>query len=390
MNEKKDLNSKDFSLIKKTIQNEIRDIIIDKLLSTIMKQNLEIIILKEKYESIEKIANKSLKKLMSILEHNPKKNNLNTQLIQDLNVSGNDLSNSTQIFSARDSTLVSDLDSTILLTNFSPEPKIECKRIIFKKGDNKIRVEKNKKKYLPPKSSNNKQSISYLSYSKTNLNSLNMNNNNLNKRKKNNINSNDNISSSYGEKKINIKNSFVKFEQESNQNNSHLNNSKKGNYIESYFKRSERCNSVKSNNINDDIITNSFEDDNKKNKKYLEYYSNSHSKILNSCSSKGVLNSNGQKIKHIKTVTDIESFHIQNPFKSLKKNYSQTGKKFSLDKNLISRSPQITRNNIINDNKNSSVVKISLASENYNSNNNNIIVDRKSIKTNIKKMNNIN
>ena len=184
MNEKKDLNSKDFSLIKKTIQNEIRDIIIDKLLSTIMKQNLEIIILKEKYESIEKIANKSLKKLMSILEHNPKKNNLNTQLIQDLNVSGNDLSNSTQIFSARDSTLVSDLDSTILLTNFSPEPKIECKRIIFKKGDNKIRVEKNKKKYLPPKSSHNKQSISYLSYSKTNLNSLNMNNNNLNKKKK--------------------------------------------------------------------------------------------------------------------------------------------------------------------------------------------------------------
>ena len=385
MNEKKDLNSKDFSLIKKTIQNEIRDIIIDKLLSTIMKQNLEIIILKEKYESIEKIANKSLKKLMSILEHNPKKNNLNTQLIQDLNVSGNDLSNSTQIFSARDSTLVSDLDSTILLTNFSPEPKIECKRIIFKKGDNKIRVEKNKKKYLPPKSSHNKQSISYLSYSKTNLNSLNMNNNNLNKKKKNNINSNDYISSSYGEKKINKKNSFVRFEQESNQNNSHFNNSKKGNYIESYFKRSERCNSVKSNNINDDTITNSFDDDNKKNKKYLEYYSNSHSKILNSCSSKGVLNSNGQKIKHIKTVTDIESFHIQNPFKSLKKNYSQTGKKFSLDKNLISRSPQITRNNIINDNKNSSVVKISLASENYSSNNNNLIVDRKSIKTNIKK-----
>ena len=69
----------------------------------------------------------------------------------------------------------------------------------------------------------------------------------------------------------------------------------------------------------------------------------------------------------------------------MKKNYSQTGKKFSLDKNLISRSPQITRNNIINDNKNSSVVKISLASENYSSNNNNLIVDRKSIKTNIKK-----
>ena len=385
MNEKKDLNSKDFSLIKKTIHNEIRDIIIDKLLSKIMKQNLELIALKEKYESVEKIANKSLKKLMLILEHNPIKNNLNTQLLQDLNVSGNDLSNSTQIFSARDSTLVSDLDSTILLTNFSPEPKIECKRIIFKKGDNKIRVEKNKKKYLPPKSSHNKQSISYLSYSKTNLNSLNMNNNNLNKKKKNNINSNDYISSSYGEKKINKKNSFVRFEQESNQNNSHFNNSKKGNYIESYFKRSERCNSVKSNNINDDTITNSFDDDNKKNKKYLEYYSNSHSKILNSCSSKGVLNSNGQKIKHIKTVTDIESFHIQNPFKSLKKNYSQTGKKFSLDKNLISRSPQITRNNIINDNKNSSVVKISLASENYSSNNNNLIVDRKSIKTNIKK-----
>ena len=385
MNEKKDLNSKDFSLIKKTIQNEIRDIIIDKLLSTIMKQNLEIIILKEKYESIEKIANKSLKKLMSILEHNPKKNNLNTQLIQDLNVSGNDLSNSTQIFSARDSTLVSDLDSTILLTNFSPEPKIECKRIIFKKGDNKIRVEKNKKKYLPPKSSHNKQSISYLSYSKTNLNSLNMNNNNLNKKKKNNINSNDCIISSYGEKKLNKKNTFVKFEQETNQNNSNLNSSKKGNYIEPFLIRSERCNSVKSNNINDDTITNSFDDDNKKNKKYLEYYSNSHSKILNSCSSKGVLNSNGQKIKHIKTVTDIESFHIQNPFKSLKKNYSQTGKKFSLDKNLISRSPQITRNNIINDNKNSSVVKISLASENYSSNNNNLIVDRKSIKTNIKK-----
>ena len=66
MNEKNDIYLKDFSLIKKTIQNEIKDIIIDKLLSKIMKQNLEINILKEKYESIEKIANKSLKKLMLI------------------------------------------------------------------------------------------------------------------------------------------------------------------------------------------------------------------------------------------------------------------------------------------------------------------------------------
>ena len=385
MNEKNDFNSKDFSLIKKTIHNEIRDIIIDKLLSKIMKQNLELIALKEKYESVEKIANKSLKKLMLILEHNPIKNNLNTQLLQDLNVSGNDLSNSTQIFSAIDSTLVSDLDSTMLLTNFSPEPKIECKRIIFKKPENKIKVEKNKKKFLPPKSSNNKQSISYLSNSKTNLNSFNMNNNNLNKKKKNNINSNDCIISSYGEKKLNKKNTFVKFEQETNQNNSNLNSLKKGNYIEPFLIRSERCNSVKSNNINDDTIINSFDDTNKKNRKYYEYNNNSHSKILNSYSSKGVLNSNGQKIKHLKTVSDIESFHIQNPFKSLKKNYSQTGKKISLDKNLISRSPQITRNNIINDNKSSSIVKISLASENYNSNNNNFLIDRKIIKTNNKK-----
>jgi hypothetical protein len=124
---------------------------------------------------------------------------------------------------------------------------------------------------------------------------------------------------------------------------------------------------------------------NKKNKKYIDYNNNSHSKILNSYSSKGVLNINGQKIKHIKTVSDIESFHIQNPFKTLKKNYSQSGKKISPEKNLISRSPQITRNNIINDNKNSSIVKISLVSENYNSNSNNFSIDRKIIKTNIKK-----
>jgi len=384
MNEKNDIYLKDFSLIKKTIQNEIKDIIIDKLLSKIMKQNLEINILKEKYESIEKIANKSLKKLMLILEHNPMKNNINNPLLQDLNVSGNDLSNSTQIFSAIDSTLVSDLDSTMLLTNFSPEPKIECKRIIFKKTDSKIKVEKNKKKYLPPKNINNKQSMSYLCHSKTNLNSFNLNNNNLNKKKKNNINSNDYIISSYGEKKINKKISVAKIE-ESNQNNLNLNNLKKG-YIEPFLRRSERCNSVKSNNINEDtIITNSFDEMNKKNKKYIDYNNNSHSKILNSYSSKGVLNINGQKIKHIKTVSDIESFHIQNPFKTLKKNYSQSGKKISPEKNLISRSPQITRNNIINDNKNSSIVKISLVSENYNSNSNNFSIDRKIIKTNIKK-----
>ena len=69
----------------------------------------------------------------------------------------------------------------------------------------------------------------------------------------------------------------------------------------------------------------------------------------------------------------------------MKKNYSQSGKKISPEKNLISRSPQITRNNIINDNKNSSIVKISLVSENYNSNSNNFSIDRKIIKTNIKK-----
>ena len=171
----------------------------------------------------------------------------------------------------------------MLLTNFSPEPKIECKRIIFKKTDSKIKVEKNKKKYLPPKNINNKQSMSYLCHSKTNLNSFNLNNNNLNKKKKNNINSNDYIISSYGEKKINKKISVAKIE-ESNQNNLNLNNSKKG-YIEPFLRRSERCNSVKSNNINEDtIITNSFDEMNKKNKKYIDYNNNSHSKILNSYS----------------------------------------------------------------------------------------------------------
>ena len=49
MNENKALNKNNFSSIMKAIQNEIKDIIIDKYISTIMRLNLEIIILKDKY-----------------------------------------------------------------------------------------------------------------------------------------------------------------------------------------------------------------------------------------------------------------------------------------------------------------------------------------------------
>ena len=58
MNENKALNKNNFSSIMKVIQNEIKDIIIDKYISTIMRLNLEIIILKDKYSIIEKLANK--------------------------------------------------------------------------------------------------------------------------------------------------------------------------------------------------------------------------------------------------------------------------------------------------------------------------------------------
>ena len=65
-------NKSNYSSIMKAIQNQIKDIIIDKFISIIMKQNLEILILKSKYDSIEKLTNESLKKLMLLTEKNPK------------------------------------------------------------------------------------------------------------------------------------------------------------------------------------------------------------------------------------------------------------------------------------------------------------------------------
>ena len=110
---KNDKTKSNYSSIMKAIQNEIKDIIIDKFISIIMKQNLEILILKSKYDSIEKLTNKSLKKLMLLTEKNPKtkklKKHLNSPIKQDLNSSNDFMTNSTQFRTAKDTTLLSEL-----------------------------------------------------------------------------------------------------------------------------------------------------------------------------------------------------------------------------------------------------------------------------------------
>ena len=372
----------------KAIQNQIKDIIIDKFISIIMKQNLEILILKSKYDSIEKLTNESLKKLMLLTEKNPKtkkiKKHLNSPIKQDLNSSNDFMTNSTQFRTAKDTTLLSELNSTMLSTNFSPTiQKIECKKIIFKKTDSINKKEKNKKKQINSKNLNNKKATSSIIQIRPSCNSPNYISNN--KKKSNLINQKEFVITSYGssEKRLNKKNSIVKFDLDSN----YLNHSKKkGNLIEPFFRKKERSSSVKAiNNYNETkIISNSFCESNKKknNKKYLEY---DNSKILNSSSSKNYLNNSSiisQKIRHIKTISDMgnEIIKIQNPFQILKKNFSQSGQFLNVE-NLkdVNKSPESYRNNNLIDLKNSSIVKISLASENPNSNDNSSI-DKKNIK----------
>ena len=124
MSEINSLNKKYFTLIMKSIQNEIKDTIIDKFISKIINQNIVINILKNKCENLEKITSKCLKKLLS-------KNEKNKEL-NDLNISNEFLYsnfNSSQFF-----TITSDLDSTNLTSTFSPKVStIECKKITFKK-----------------------------------------------------------------------------------------------------------------------------------------------------------------------------------------------------------------------------------------------------------------
>ncbi len=382
-----DKTKSNYSSIMKAIQNEIKDIIIDKFISIIMKQNLEMLILKSKYDSIEKLTNKSLKKLILLTEKNPKtkniKKHLNSPIKQDLNSSNDFMTNSTQFRTAKDTTLLSELNSTMFSTNFSPKvQKIECKKIIFKKTESINKKEKNKKKQVNSKNINNKITTSSITKIRPNCNSPNCILNN--KKKSNLINQKEYIITSYGssEKKLNKKNTMVKFDLDSE---SYLNLSKKGNLIEPFLRRKERSSSVKAINNNETkVISNSFCESNKKknNKKYLEY---DNSKILNSSSSKNYLNNSSiisQKIRHIKTISDMgnEIIKIQNPFQILKKNFSQSGQFLNVE-NLkdVNKSPESYRNNNLIDLKNSSIVKISLASENPNSNDNSSI-DKKNIK----------
>lgn len=380
-------NKSNYSSIMKAIQNQIKDIIIDKFISIIMKQNLEILILKSKYDSIEKLTNESLKKLMLLTEKNPKtkkiKKHLNSPIKQDLNSSNDFMTNSTQFRTAKDTTLLSELNSTMLSTNFSPTiQKIECKKIIFKKTDSINKKEKNKKKQINSKNLNNKKATSSIIQIRPSCNSPNYISNN--KKKSNLINQKEFVITYYGssEKRLNKKNSIVKFDLDSN----YLNHSKKkGNLIEPFFRKKERSSSVKAINYNETkIISNSFCESNKKknNKKYLEY---DNSKILNSSSSKNYLNNSSiisQKIRHIKTISDMgnEIIKLQNPFKILKKNFSQN-EKFLNIQNLkeVSKSSQTNRNNNLIELRNSSIVKISLASENLNSSDS-CSFDKKNIK----------
>ncbi len=383
-----DKNKSNYSSIMKAIQNQIKDIIIDKFISIIMKQNLEILILKSKYDSIEKLTNKSLKKLMLLTEKNPKtkkiKKHLNSPIKQDLNSSSDFMTNSTQFRTAKDTTLLSELNSTMFSTNFSPKvQKIECKKIIFKKTDSINKKEKNKKKQVSSKNLNNKKvTTSSITKLRPNCNSPNCIFNN--KKKSNLINQKEYVITSYGssEKKLNKKNLMVKFDLDSESN---LNLSKKGNFLEPFLRKKERSSSVKAINFNETkVISNSFCESNKKknNKQYLEY---DNSKILNSSSSKNYLNNSSiisQKIRHIKTISDMgnEIKKIQNPFQILKKNFSQSGQFLNIE-NLknVNKSPESNRNNNLFELKNSSIVRISLASENINSNDS-YSIDKKNIK----------
>ncbi len=264
-----DKNKSNYSSIMKAIQNQIKDIIIDKFISIIMKQNLEMLILKSKYDSIEKLTNKSLKKLILLTEKNPKtkniKKHLNSPIKQDLNSSNDFMTNSTQFRTAKDTTLLSELNSTMFSTNFSPKvQKIECKKIIFKKTESINKKEKNKKKQVNSKNINNKIATSSITKIRPNCNSPNCILNN--KKKSNLINQKEYIITSYGssEKKLNKKNTMVKFDLDSE---SYLNLSKKGNLIEPFLRRKERSSSVKAINNNETkVISNSFCESNKKKK----------------------------------------------------------------------------------------------------------------------------
>ncbi len=101
----------------KLIQNEIKEIIIEKFLLKIMNQNKEIIKLKEKCEYLEKLSINCLKKILNKKNKNYEKKNINLS----------------PYLTPRDITFNSDVDSINLINNFCP--LIECKKIIFKKKE---------------------------------------------------------------------------------------------------------------------------------------------------------------------------------------------------------------------------------------------------------------
>ena len=347
------------NLIMKNIQNQIKDIVIDNYISQITKLSKENNILYEKCEKMEKLVKKALKKLMLFEEKNQKK------IYQDLN-SSNDIitnCNSTRFITALDRTLESEKEySKILINNFSPkDSRIEYKKIQFKKPESKYQSDKKCKttKQFFPKNTKLQQSISKQFL---NLYSSPKTEHKIRKKATSILTDmNDFIIKSYeNNKKINKANS-VKF----NLNTENNSNLIKGNET---IIRKERSNSVKKRNNNDTIIiTNSFEFNEKKKKKYFE----NNSKILNTSVSKNYLNNSsiiGKKIKHIKTMSDLgnEKFLYQNPSKILKKNLTKkNGKYLNLDNLILSKSPQVKRNNLI-DYKNTSVVKISLMPEKFN------------------------
>jgi hypothetical protein len=351
------VNSNDknyYSIIMKSIQNEIKDFIIDKYLSIIMNQNIKLKELKIKSENFEKLANKCLKKLLSYKEKKTLKKIQNSKEKKtDLNSSNDcNFSNSSQYFSARDATLQSDLDSTNLTSNFSPKVStIECKKITFKKKDNNI--EKNEK--LKKKTNyNNYYSNNFIQ--KNYINHLNnYKNQELNspflKKKKN------SIIGYYYDFDNNIKRVQKNSSIQIDTNNTEV-NLRKPNNIKDYNKLRESPKSVKKIYNNDNSIITTPNENLTKNKKF-----SLNNKIINSSSSKNCLCNNsiiGQKIRHIKTLSDIGNAPFKNN-KNLKKNSIHIHKNTS--DNGLSKSPESTRSNLNNEFK-SSIVKITLAPEN--------------------------
>ena len=302
MSEKKFLKENNSRM--KLIQNEIKEIIIEKLLLKIMNQNKEIIKLKEKCEYLEKLSINCLKKLLNKKNKNNEKKNINLS----------------PYFSPRDITFNSDVDSINLINNFCP--LIECKKIIFKKKEtfsNEIIKNNNNKNDFLIKFKSPEINSSYVKKQNKNLiNCL----SDINKKKTN---------------KKNNKNFFMEISETKKSKEKIKNNNNS-------TKKLINLNNI--SNDNNNIL-------NKNN--YL------NNKIKHSSSSKNYLNNSIEKQKkNIKTLSYNENYNIHSRHlkKKQSKNYLNTENLF------FSKSPQTMRNNLINDFRNSSIVKITLSPEN--------------------------